>query len=101
MSNDRPNWGDPKNFQMFSEHRLDLAQEVKKHPILVEFMQKHDQAEFEILLAETASYCGVMLNDSYTPSDLDNLCKILYQKLLIKRTGLVFPKELNPSKTLN
>ena len=90
---DRPNWGDPSTFEMFSQHRLDLAAEVKKHPTLIEYMQKHPQDEFEILLAEIASYCEVILNDSYTPSDLDNLCKILHQKLVVKRTGIVFARD--------
>lgn len=85
---DRPNWGDSKHFQMFSQHRLDLAQEVKNHPKLMEFLANHDQDEFEIMIAEIAAYCEVGLDGDYTPIDLDNLCKILYQKLINKRLGL-------------
>lgn len=89
----RPNWGDPKHFQMFSAHRIDLAREVTRHPELIELLQKHPQEEFEILIAEIAAYCEVGLDDSYTPSDIDNLCKILYGKLVIKRTGIIFARE--------
>ena len=89
MSN-RPNWGDPSNFQMFSQHRLDLAQEVKQHPTLMEFINNHPQDEFEIILSEIAAYCEVGLDGDYTPSDLDGLCKVLYEKLVGKRTGFVF-----------
>ena len=90
MSKEHPNWGDPKHFQMFSQHRLDLHQEVRKHPVLVDLLQKHPQEEFEILLAEIACYCEVVLDGDYTPADLDGLCKILYEKLVLKRTGIVF-----------
>ena len=83
-----PNWGDPKHFQMFSDHRNDLAREVPKHPELVELLQKHPQEEFEILLAEIACYCEVALDGDYTPEELDNLCDILYRKLQYKRTGI-------------
>lgn len=88
MSKEHPNWGDPRNFQMFSEHRNDLAREIPKHPELVELLQKHPQEEFEILLAEIAAYCEVMLDGDYMPEDLDNLSAILYRKLQYKRTGI-------------
>ena len=88
-----PNWGDPKYFQIFSQRRLDLAQEVPKHPELVELLQKHPQEEFEILLAEVACYCEVMLDGDYTPADLDNICKICYEKLVLKRTGIKFARD--------
>ena len=92
MSSSR-NWGDPKHFHMFSQHRLDLHQEVAKHPVLLELLQKHPQEEFEILLAEIACYCEVMLDGDYTPTDLDNICKICYERLVLKRTGIKFARK--------
>ena len=88
--NTHPNWGEMRNFQMFSQGRLDLAQEVKKHPDLIALLQKHPQNEFEILLAEIAAYCEVVLDGDYTPAQLDKLCAILYRKLQYKRTGIIF-----------
>jgi len=90
---DRPNWGDPKHFEMFSQHRLDLAQEVKHHPPLMDFLNNHPQDEFEILLAEISSYCGVGLDGDYMPSELDNLCKILTERLIQLRLHVIFGRE--------
>ena len=91
MSSDtHKNWGDPSKFEMFAEGKVDLLIEVRKHPILIELLQKHPQDEFEILLAEIACYCEVALDGDYTPSELDNLCAIFYRKLQYKRTGIVF-----------
>lgn len=86
--NHSPNWGDSKHFQMFSQHRIDLHLEVKKHPALLELLNNHPQEEFEVLLAEIASYCEVILDGTYTSLDLDGLCKVLYDKLVFKRVGL-------------
>jgi len=87
---DRPNWGDSSKFEMFSQHRIDLAQEVKNHPPLMEFFNNHSQDEFEVLLAEISSYCGIGLNGDYSPEDLDNLCKILCERLVQLRAHVVF-----------
>ena len=88
MDDTHKNWGDPKHFSYFSQHRVDLAQEVKKHPVLLELLNNHPQEEFEILIAEISSYCEVVLDGDYTSLDLDGLCKVLYDKLVFKRVGI-------------
>lgn len=90
-----PNWGDPKHFQYFSQHRIDLAQEVKKHPPLMELLNNHPQDEFEVLIAEISAYCQVGLDGDYTQEDLDDLSRVLYEKLLVMRTGIVFARDPN------
>lgn len=97
MSDTHKNWGHPRHFQMFSEQRNDLAREIPKHPELVELLQKHPQEEFEMLLAEIACYCEVVLKGDYMPEDLDNLCGILYRKLQFKRTGIEIAL-MNPTR---
>lgn len=100
MSDTHKNWGDSKHFQMFDEARIDLNIEVRKHPKLVDLLQKHPQDEFEMLLAEIACYCEVALDGDYTPDELSNLCKILCRKLQYKRTGIVFAN-MDSTKNLN
>lgn len=85
-----------KDLVYFDENRINLAQECKSHPVLMELISKHAQEEFEVIIAEVAAYCEVGLNDAYTPKDLDHLCKVLTDKLVIKRGGIVFARELPP-----
>lgn len=67
--------------EFFSPARIALAQEVTKHPDLIALLQKHPQNEFEILLAEIAHYCEVVLDGDYTPDDLDRICSICTARL--------------------
>ena len=76
-------------FNMFHQNRIDLDREIKHHPDLVERLKNHPADEFEMRLAETASYCDVILHGDYMPSDLDRLCGILHKKLFEKRTLII------------
>lgn len=73
---------------LFSEPRIALNREVANHPELMELLQKHPANEFEIRLAEIASYCEVILDGVYSQMELDKLCDILYKKLIQKRTPI-------------
>jgi len=74
----------------FAEERVRLAKEISEnHPKLVELLQKHPQAEFEIILAEVAAYCEVVLDGTYLQTDIDKLCDILYKKLVAKRVPII------------
>lgn len=79
-----------KELVYFNQNRVDLAQECKEHPELMDLLAMHQQDEFEVMLAQIAAYCEVVLNDNYTPSDLDYLCGILCNKLREKRGSIVF-----------
>lgn len=85
-----------KDLVFFSEHRVNLSMEVRKHSELIELLSNHPQNEFELLIAQIAAYCKVAMNDAYTPDDLNHLCKVLTEKLVIKRGGIVFARELPP-----
>lgn len=80
------------HLEFFPESRIQLAQEVKKHPELMERLQNHRQEDFEIMLAEIATYCDILLHGDYTQSDLDGLCEMLYWKLRDKRSPLCIVK---------
>jgi len=82
--------------EMFHENRIALQVEIKKHPELMERLANHQQDEFEICLAEIASYCDVLLHGDYLPSDLDGLCGVLVKKLMEKRTPLILSSIPSP-----
>ena len=79
------------HLEFFSPSRIALGREVNHHPDLVALLQKHNQAEFEIILAEIAAYCEVVLDDTYTQEDIDKLCDILWDKLRKKRQAVWIP----------
>lgn len=83
--------GTTKHVVMFSEARIAMELEVRKHPPLmgalaVAGIQPDD---FEGKLAEIAAYCKVLVDGMYTPSELDKLCDILFTKLRAKRGGII------------
>lgn len=77
------------NLHYFSESRIALAREVHNHPELLKLLANHPAAEFEIKLAEIATYCDVILDGDYTPADLDGLCDLLIRKLKQKLSGII------------
>lgn len=85
------NW---RSFDFMSEHRIDLAKEVVKHPALMERIYEQPSNEFEIHLCVIAAYCGVILDGEYTALEIDHLCKILKEKLVTKRVGIVFSHDI-------
>ena len=83
------------HFQMFGEHKIALGREVHNHPEVIELLQKHQADDFELMLAEIAAYCEVILEGEYTEYDIEQICKILTQKLVTKRLGIIFPREID------
>lgn len=80
---------------MFSEARIELAREVKKHPPLTEILATFDPNDFEIQLAEICTYCKVVVHGDYIQSELDNLCTILFNRLRAKRGGIVICQDIS------
>lgn len=74
---------------MFHQNRIDLDRELHQHPQLLENLSHQPSNEFEMRIAEIASYCDVALHGDYSPLDLDHLCGILYKKLVEKRTSSI------------
>jgi hypothetical protein len=63
------------------------------HPQLEKLLANHPVNEWEIKLAEIAAYCGVLLNDTYHPEDLNKLGFILAGRLEVLR-------EIAPAQTI-
>ena len=75
--------------EFFNPARIALAKEITNHPKLIARLQKHPQAEFEILLAEIALYCEIVLDGDYTQDDLDKLCYVLLGRLRKMHSPLI------------
>lgn len=73
---------------MFPIERQTLNQEVTHHPELQLRLNNHPADEFELKLAEIASYCDVVLDGTYTQQDLNNICKILANRLYSMRKAI-------------
>ena len=71
--------------EYFPEEFIALQQELQHHPILIERLQKHKQEDQEIVIAEIAAYCEVILDGVYVPEQLVHLAGILAKKLYERR----------------
>lgn len=73
---------------LFPEALITLNRECAEHPVLMDRLANHPMIEWEVKLAEIANYCEVVLDGDYMPEDIDNICDILYRKLVAKRASL-------------
>lgn len=73
------------HLNFFPEPFTQLNLEIQHHPILVELLAAHPPHEWEIRLAQIAQYCEVVLDGSYMPEDIENLCNILFKRLISMR----------------
>lgn len=71
--------------EMFPQEYIDLNREISFHPVLMHLLAVQPVDEFEIRLAQVASYCEVMLDDTYTYEDLKGIAKVCCERLMQKR----------------
>lgn len=86
-SNPLQNWGNGKYiFELFPPEIIALDAELRTgyHP-KIEFISNYPADEIDIKLAQIAAYCEVMLDGDYELKDRMALCKILTEKLILKR----------------
>lgn len=83
---------DSRRLEFMHPNLIDLQRELHNHPELVERLQNHSVDDFELRMAEIATYCNVILDGDYVQADFDNLAGILVKKLIQMRTPLIFPQ---------
>lgn len=83
-----------KSLQFFGDNKIALSREIHNHPELLELLSDHHPDDWEVKLAHIAVYCEVILDGDYLENQIEQLCGILTEKLITKRTGFVFPKEI-------
>ncbi len=93
------NWK-PELDEYFSDEKIQLALEVSKHPELLELCAKYPMDEFEMKLSEICHYVGIILDGDYLPSDITNICKLCTKRLITKRTGITFAREVTEKLNL-
>ena len=73
--------------EYFPQEYVELQKELLTgyHTKLVELLQKHPQGELDVILAEIATYCEVILDGTYTLEERRKLCDILRKRLVAKR----------------
>lgn len=87
----------------FPEVFQQLNQELQYHPELQKLMHETnlDNPDPTTRFAVVASYCQVILNDTYTDQDLEKIAHILLTRLREKRTMLILPlAESTPKQIL-
>lgn len=79
---------------MFAQEFIDLQRELLNpaHESLVNEIAKLRADDFELKMSAIASDVGVILDGDYTEEDMRKLAPILTQKLVSKRTGIVFAR---------
>jgi hypothetical protein len=79
-------------FEYFPEEYIALNKEMASghHPDLERIIQVNggDSTDIDLKLAQTAAYCEVVLDGVYELDSRVNLCKILLQRLILKRKPL-------------
>lgn len=88
MSNNSETSGNGKMvFELFPQEYLDLSAELATdyHPKLQSILSRFPYEELDMKLAQIAAYCEVGLDGEYTLDKRINLCKILLQRLILKR----------------
>lgn len=82
---------DRRTLVYFSPAQLALNQEVLKHPKLMERLDSKRTADFELKLAEIASYCGILLDGYYVQNDIDNICDLCITELKKQSSAIILP----------
>ena len=85
-------------FEFFPEEYVALQRELATgyHQPIVSIIQKHLAEDIDVKLAQIASYCEVALDGAYTLEDRIKLCKILRERLILKRIDPTASKIILP-----
>lgn len=75
----------------FEPELLALQEEIinPAHTPLQLLLNKQAGQDLYVILAEVATYCGIILDGMYTNADMLKLCDVLTRKLYEKRTSIV------------
>ncbi len=78
------------SFEYFPAARVALNREVKYHPELMKLLIAYNPVtQFPDMIGEIAAYCGIMVDGTYTPKQLDDMCDVLYRELVSSRQIII------------
>lgn len=76
-------------FEMFSESRMELEAEMKRHPALIDLMYLEKAVEWEDKLACCATFLNILVDESFTPEQMDKLQHMFIRELRQKRSVII------------
>lgn len=82
---------------MFDEELIALNEEIANHPALMEILSKQEDKDIYVLIAEVSAYLGVILDGTYTKTDILHLCTKMTETLRNMRTGLIVVSGESPN----
>lgn len=71
--------------EYYPEEYIELQKELRFHPVLLDRLQKFDQKDVELVIAEIAAYCEILLDGIYVEADIVRLAGLMIPKLKAKR----------------
>lgn len=73
--------------ELFPTEYVELQKELMTgfHPKLESILAAHAVDDIDMKLAQIASYCGIVLDGTYTLEDRIKLCRILRERLILLR----------------
>ena len=71
--------------EYYPEEYIELQKELRFHPVLLDRLQKFDQKDVELVIAEIAAYCEIVLDGIYVEADIVRLAELMIPKLRAKR----------------
>lgn len=77
------------NYEMFPPEVLALQEEILEHPPLIQLLQQLETTEWTMRLACIAAYCEIILDGTYSETDIRILCDTLTQRLKEKRVLII------------
>ncbi len=74
-------------YEMFPEEYIQLDKELRSgfHPKLEAILSRFGPDDLDMKMAQTAAYCEVALDGTYTLPERTKLCDILLKKLILLR----------------
>lgn len=86
-------------YEFFPEIFVALQLEIeRRHPLLIQRLQKHAGLGVEVILAETCHYCGYAIDALMDAEQLGALATILLKKLEQMTTKQIIPELSDPKE---
>jgi hypothetical protein len=74
------------HYVFFEQELLDLQQELAQCPPLMKILQEQPDKDSMIMVAEIATYLGVILHGDYSKADILKICGDMAKELNKRRT---------------
>lgn len=79
------------DYVYFSPAMIMLQDELAQNPPAMEFLSRNCKGSdsMEERLAYLCTYCDILVDDTFSASELDDLCNLVTAELYKKRTGII------------